>query len=113
MASASETRTQELPIRLPMDRLAIFCQRWKIIELSIFGSALREDFRTDSDLDFMAIFAPDSPRRTLLDMAQVENELEETLGRPVDLVERQCIEASDNWIRRRNILGTARVIYAG
>ena len=42
---------------LPMDLIAEFCERWKIQELSIFGSFLRDDFRPDSDLDFLYRFA--------------------------------------------------------
>ena len=45
---------------LPMDRLTEFCRRWKIQELSLFGSYLRDDFRPDSDLDFLYTFADDS-----------------------------------------------------
>jgi hypothetical protein len=40
-----------------------------------------------------------------------EQELSEIMGRPVDLVERQCVEQSDNWIRRRHILENARTLY--
>ena len=41
----------EIPI--PIVRLDEFCRRWKIAELRVFGSALREDFRPDSDLDLL------------------------------------------------------------
>ena len=44
-------------IALPMDQVAEFCRRWKIQELSMFGSYLRDDFRPDSDLDFLYTFA--------------------------------------------------------
>ena len=46
----------EIPI--PTERLDEFCRRWKIAELRVFGSALREDFRRDSDLDLLVKFAP-------------------------------------------------------
>ena len=36
-------------IDIPMDRIEEFCRRWKIRELSLFGSVLREDFRSDGD----------------------------------------------------------------
>ena len=95
---------------LPMDRIAEFCERWKIQELSIFGSFLRDDFRPNSDLDFLYRFA-DSVGWSLFDLVTVDEELEAIVGRPVDLVDRETIEKSENWIRRREILGTAEVIY--
>ena len=38
-------------LHIPQDRLADFCKRWKIIELAVFGSVLRDDFGPDSDID--------------------------------------------------------------
>ena len=95
---------------LPMDRLIEFCRKWKIQELSLFGSYLRDDFRPDSDLDFLYTFA-DSVGWSLFDLVTMDQELESIVGRPVDLVDRETIEHSENWIRRREILGTAEVIY--
>jgi predicted nucleotidyltransferase len=95
----------------PADRIEELCRRWKIVELSLFGSALREDFRPDSDVDLLARFAPDADW-SLLDRARMEREFSEMLGREVDLVSRTAIEASPNWIRRQEILSTARALYA-
>ncbi len=88
--------------------LAEFCRRWRIRELSVFGSVLREDFKADSDLDFLVSFEPGTPLDIdrLLDMKE---ELEARLGRPVDLVEK---EAMRNPWRRHEILKTRQVIYA-
>ena len=91
---------------LPRDALAAFCRRWQITELALFGSALRDDFGPDSDVDLLVSFAPDA-RHSLFDLVAMEEELEELLGREVDLVERAGIEKSDNWIRRRAILSSA------
>ncbi|HEY0557044.1 MAG TPA: nucleotidyltransferase domain-containing protein [Thermoanaerobaculia bacterium] len=93
----------------PAGRLEEFCRRWKITELSLFGSALRDDFRADSDIDLLACFAPDA-EWSLLDHARMEKELKEMLGREVDLVCRTTVEASPNWIRRREILNTGEEI---
>ena len=95
---------------LPMDQIAEFCLRWKIRELAVFGSFLRDDFRPDSDLDFLYTFAG-SVDWTLFDLVTMNQELAAIVGRPVDLVERKSIERSENWIRRRAILSTAEVIY--
>ncbi len=100
-----------LSLSWPADRIKEFCHRWKIVELSLFGSALREDFRPDSDVDLLVRFAPDADW-SLLDHARMERELSEILGREVDLVSRTAVEASPNWIRRREILSTARALYA-
>lgn len=90
--------------------LAAFCQRWQIAELSLFGSALRADFRDDSDIDLLATFAPET-RWSLIDHGAMKQELAELLGREVDLLTRRSVERSDNWIRRRNILESAAVVY--
>jgi uncharacterized protein len=95
---------------LPMDQLTDFCHRWKIQELSIFGSYLRDDFGPDSDLDFLYTFV-DNATWSLFDLVRMDEELAAIVGRPVDLVDRVTIEGSENWIRRREILGTAEVIY--
>jgi uncharacterized protein len=100
-----------LPISWPLAQIQEFCGRWKIVELSLFGSALRGDFRADSDIDLLARFAPDA-EWSLLDHARMERELVELLGREVDLVSRAAVEASPNWIRRNEILGTAKTLYA-
>jgi len=100
-----------LPIVLPLQPLTQFCQRWKIAELALFGSILRDDFRPDSDIDFLVTFSP-SATWSLLDWVEMGYELEALLHRKVDLVMKTSIEQSHNWIRRNEILGTAQVIYA-
>lgn len=107
MAGLAETSL----LKLSREELEEFCRRWKIRELCLFGSVLREDFRPDSDVDFLVRFAPDA-EWSLFDHARMERELEELLGRKVDLVSREAIEQSPNWIRRREILQTARRLYA-
>jgi hypothetical protein len=98
-------------IEIPDEALAGFCRRWRITELALFGSALRDDFRPDSDVDFLVTFAPDADW-SLLDVVGIEEELGLILGRKADLVSRQAVEQSYNWIRRKEILETAQVIYA-
>jgi uncharacterized protein len=95
---------------LPTDQLTEFCHRWKIRKLSIFGSYLRDDFRPDSDLDFFYAFS-EGAGWTLFDLVRMDEELAAIVGRHVDLVDRETIEQSENWIQRREILGSAEVIY--
>lgn len=93
------------------DRIEAFCRKWKIQELALFGSALRDDFRPESDLDFLVTFSP-SVAWGLLDHVAMERELAEIVGRPADLVSRKAVERSHNWIRREAILHSAKVLYA-
>jgi len=97
-------------VRLDQDRISDFCKHWKVAELSLFGSVLREDFRPDSDVDVLVSFAPDA-EWSLMDHATMQEELAEVLGRRVDLLTRQAVERSSNWIRRKNILTTAEPVY--
>jgi predicted nucleotidyltransferase len=90
--------------------LGAFCRRWRIRELALFGSGLRDDFGPQSDLDLLVTFAPDAAW-SLLDHVQMQNELSDLVGRPVDLVSRRAIEGSHNPLRQREILGSARSVY--
>ncbi len=93
-------------LHLDRERIADFCRRWKIRELSLFGSVLRDDFRPDSDVDVLVTFEDDA-RVGLFAHVQMEEELASIVGRKVDLVSRRAIERSENWIRRRAILDGA------
>ena len=90
--------------------IAGYCERWQIVELALFGSILRDDFRPDSDLDCLVVFAPEA-QIGLLDLLGMQQDLGDRIGRAVDVVMRSNIEHSDNYIRRANIFGTARTIY--
>lgn len=97
-------------LNISQKELAEFCGRWKIAELSLFGSALRDDFGPDSDVDVLASFTPEA-RHTLFDMVRMQTELEEIVGRKVDLVSRRGIEKSRNYLRRSEIIKSAEVFY--
>ena len=72
-------------VSMPREQIAAFCQKHGIRRLAIFGSALRDDFRPDSDVDVLVEFAPDRIP-TLLQIAAMERELSQVLGgRKVDL----------------------------
>lgn len=100
-------------VRVVLDRsvLADFCRKWGVSELALFGSAVREDFRPDSDLDVLV--TPSVGRVwSLLQLGEMREELSVISGRPVDLVVRRAVERSPNWIRRREILESAETVYA-
>lgn len=98
-------------IIIPRKKIGEFCRRWKVAEFSLFGSVLREDFRPDSDVDVLVTFAPDA-KVSLFDLVEMQDELKAIFKREVDLVEKQAIIESQNYIRRKNILGNTKVVYA-
>ena len=51
---------RRLGIDVPTGRIAEFCRKWKVAELSLFGSVLREDFGPESDVDVLVSFASDA-----------------------------------------------------
>jgi hypothetical protein len=97
-------------IQFEQRRLEEFCRRWKVTELALFGSALREDFRPDSDIDVLISFRPDADW-SLFDRVTMGAELTDIMGRKVDLVSRRGLERSSNWIRRKAILESAEPLY--
>ena len=99
-----------LRIPLPMAQIASFCQRWSIARLEVFGSALREDFRPDSDLDLLATYAPEACW-SLLDRVRMKLELEAMLGCEVDLLNRRALEKVRTHSRAAAILAEAAPLY--
>lgn len=100
-----------LKVQISAEALAAFCRKWKITELALFGSVLRQDFRPESDIDVLVAFAPDA-RWGLFALYEMQKELKALVGREVDLVSRRGIEASRNYLRRKAILDSAEVVYA-
>lgn len=103
--------SSQVQIMIPRAAVADICRRWRVTALCLFGSVLRADFRPDSDIDVLVTFAPDS-RHSVFDLMRMETELAELFGRKVDLVDRRVVEASPNYIRRRQILESAELVYA-
>lgn len=91
-------------------RLADIARRWKVTRLELFGSVLRDDFRTDSDVDVLVTFAPDA-RISLFDLVDLQDDLKALFGRKVDVIERPSIEQSPNYLRRREILRSPLTVY--
>jgi hypothetical protein len=98
-------------IDLPIERIKEFCDRWQITEFALFGSVLRDDFCPNSDIDVLVTFAPDA-KRGLSETLQMRDELQALFDRKVDFIVKAAIERSENWLRRKNILESAQVIYA-
>ena len=96
-------------VRIPIDRSRIvdFCKKWGVARMALFGSVLRDDFRSDSDVDVMVAFRPDS-HWSLLDIVGMKLELQEIFQREVDIVEDGAIR---NPIKRRCIYENLEVVY--
>lgn len=95
-------------ILIPKDKIVSFCRKWQVKELAIFGSAIGDDFRPESDVDVLVVFQDDAAWN-LFDHMKAEDELKEIFGRDVDLVEKKAIV---NPFRRHHILSNHEVIYA-
>ncbi len=97
-------------IDIRSEKLAAFCERWRVTELALFGSVLRDDFGPNSDVDVLVSF-DENAGHSLFDLDGMESELKEIFGRDVDLVSRKGVEASRNYLRRNSILTSIQVIY--
>ena len=95
-------------IEISEEHISDFCQKWRIKELALFGSVLREDFGVDSDVDVTVSFEDGAPW-SLWDILDMRKELQQMFGRPVDIVEKEALR---NPFRRQVILSTRKVIYA-
>jgi predicted nucleotidyltransferase len=96
-----------LAIDIDKDKLRAFCEKWKVKEFALFGSAVRpEEFRPGSDVDVLVGFAEDATW-SLLHMVHMKEELEAIFGREVDLLTRRAVERSGNPYRRQSILQSA------
>lgn len=97
-------------ITIDREKLEAFCRRWKVRELALFGSVLRDDFRPDSDVDVLVVFDANA-HWDFEHLQEMRKALEGLCGRSVDLVEKRLIEQSENYIRRKHILSSAERVY--
>jgi predicted nucleotidyltransferase len=97
-------------LNLPQIEITQICQQWQITKMSLFGSILRDDFNSNSDIDILIQFSPDA-RQGLFTLAKLKHKLEDITGRSIDIVVQESVENSNNWIRKNEILTTAQIIY--
>lgn len=105
------THPEHLRVQLPLEKIAQLCSRYDVAELAVFGSALRDDFRSDSDIDFLVTFTNGDAGPWACKFDELKHDLELALGREVDVVSRGSIESSENYLRRRHILSSTQVLY--
>ena len=103
--------TEKLDV--PSIRAAIrpLCERHAVARLELFGSQAAGLARDDSDVDFLVEFLPNT-KAGLLEMDGLKEDLEQSLGRPVDLLTRAAVKRSRNPYRRRSILADPLTVYA-
>jgi uncharacterized protein len=94
-------------LEIPSQGLESICRKWRVRELSLFGSVLRDDFTPESDIDVLVSFDPDATW-SLWDLTEMRDDLTALIGRPVDLVEREGLQ---NPFRRDKIMQSRNVIY--
>ena len=98
--------TREIRIEFPKEGIEEFCKKHSIQKLSLFGSALRDDFTSESDLDILVEFDP-AHIPGLIRLAGMELELGEILGRRVDMRTAQDLSR----YFRDEVLSSAQVQY--
>ncbi|OPX62192.1 MULTISPECIES: nucleotidyltransferase family protein [unclassified Methanoregula] len=97
-------------IRSRKKQIEAFCKEWNIRELQVFGSVTTNNFGPQSDIDIVVDF-PKGSRHTLIQLARMEEDLERIFGRRVDLLTRQAVEQSRNYIRKKSILASLEKVY--
>jgi uncharacterized protein len=95
--------------RIPVGQKQIeaFCRKWQIREFALFGSVLRDDFRAESDVDVLVEFDP-AARHTLFEFFDMQEELKQMFGRPVDLVQKSAVT---NPFVRHHIRNNRQVVF--
>jgi uncharacterized protein len=88
-------------------KLQDFCRRYKVQRLALFGSVLRNDFRSDSDIDILVVFEP-SAFITFITLGKMKRELSEIFQRQVDLVPQEGLKPAI----REAVLSSAMEVYA-
>ena len=94
-------------VELPLETIRAICRRYGVRELAIFGSALREDFHTESDVDFLVDFQPEA-RASYITLFRMQDDQSEAVRRRVDLVPKGGLKP----LIRDEVLAQAQVIYA-
>jgi predicted nucleotidyltransferase len=111
MAVMTLLKPTTMHLDVPLEAIAEICRKYGVVELSVFGSVLRDDFRSDSDVDFLVRFRNDDTGPWMSKLTDLEADLSTLLGRDVDVVSRPAVEQSENYLRRRHILNSAQKIY--
>ena len=105
---ATIEKLQKNGVFLDYSDVSRLCKKYHVVELSIFGSSIRDDFTQNSDVDILVSFEHDA-KITLFDIMELEKEFSQLLNKKVDVVEKESLK---NPIRKNKILSTREIIYA-
>lgn len=94
-------------IRAKQEQLTEVCRRYRIRELSLFGSMARGDFNDQSDVDLLVEFEPEM-EVGFLTLSRLHRELSSILGRPIDLVPKLGLKPAI----KQEVLESAELVYA-
>ncbi|MCA0387535.1 MAG: nucleotidyltransferase domain-containing protein [Bacteroidetes bacterium] len=97
-------------IEYDQNELDLLCQKWKVKQLSFFGSVIRNDFNSSSDIDILIEFQPEAIV-TLSKFERIRLDFERFFNRKVDLVSKRAVINSRNAVRRNSVLSNFRVVY--
>jgi len=96
-------------INLKYEDVVTICEKYRIAELSVFGSAIRDDFNEKSDVDFLVVWENYRKNNDTWDFITIIDDFTRLLNREVDVVD---VDELTNPIRRKSILSTCEMIYA-
>lgn len=94
-----------IAVELPLEQIREICRRYGVAELSVFGSAVRDDFGPESDVDFLYVLAPDSGIGW--EIVSLRDELQEAVGRKIDFVPKNYLHR----VIRDRVLAEAQLVY--
>jgi len=100
-------KLQENGIKLSEENIKVLIEKYNVKEFAVFGSSLRNDFNSQSDIDFLIEFN-NSESISLFDLIDIQEYLEDITGRSVDLVEPESL---NNPYRRDAILKSKETLY--
>lgn len=95
-------------INISKKNLKTIAEKYRIKEIAVFGSSIRNDFHADSDIDLLIEFY-NSETISLYDLIDIQEYFEKITQRSIDIVEPAGLR---NPYRRENILKTKEVLYA-
>ena len=95
-------------IKISQADIKFIAEKYKIKELSVVGSSIRDDFNEFSDIDLLIEFQ-DSKTISLYDILDIQEYFENITQRSVDIVETEGLR---NPYRRNTILNTKEILYA-
>jgi len=96
-------------IHMSYEDVVKICERYRIAELSLFGSVIRDDFNENSDVDFLVVWENSSMNNDRWDFITIIDDFTRLLNREVDVID---VDELTNPIRRKSILSTCEMIYA-